>query len=159
MWCALDDMTLHNGCFVVQPGSHVVPWDLGTASSGGSAAPRQTEAAAHGDRGSQHLEQQPQQLHQQQRQQDRDQGQQQQQRQQQRQTAQWLPGALPLQVPAGTAIITSDTVLHGSGANRSQHMRRAWMPQFSSGPLLRRDGSCVSLAVPLAQPTAVAEAS
>lgn len=58
--------------------------------------------------------------------------------------------AVPLEVPAGTVVVTSDAVLHCSGANRSRHVRRAWMPQFSAGPLTwRADGRCVSLAVPL----------
>ena len=60
---------------------------------------------------------------------------------------------LALEVAAGTAIITSDTVLHCSGPNRSAHMRRAWMPQFSAAPLRwRAGGNCVSLAIPLQQP-------
>ena len=75
---------------------------------------------------------------------------QQQQQQHARQGQEGHQGGLLLEVPAGTAVITSDTLLHGSGPNRSRHMRRAWMPQFSAAPLTwRGDGSCVSLAIPL----------
>ncbi|KAG2486305.1 hypothetical protein HYH03_015009 [Edaphochlamys debaryana] len=68
--------------------------------------------------------------------------------------------AVHLLVPAGTMVLFADTLLHGSGPNRSRHMRRAWMPQFSCQPITRRGGSesgaCggsaapVALAVPLA---------
>ncbi|GFR51196.1 hypothetical protein Agub_g13543 [Astrephomene gubernaculifera] len=55
-------------------------------------------------------------------------------------------------VPAGTVVVFLDTLLHASGPNHSRHMRRAWMPQFSSRPILRRtDGQPVALAMPLTQ--------
>lgn len=61
---------------------------------------------------------------------------------------------LPLCVEPGTAIITSDTVLHCSGPNRSRHMRRAWMPQFSAGPITWVEGGQpVGLAIPLGPPS------
>lgn len=63
------------------------------------------------------------------------------------------PQELVLEVPAGTAILTSDTLLHCSGPNCSAHMRRAWMPQFAAAPLVRRsDGQPVSLALALQPP-------
>ncbi|GLI71116.1 hypothetical protein VaNZ11_016183 [Volvox africanus] len=53
-------------------------------------------------------------------------------------------------VPAGTAVVFVDTLLHASGPNHSLHMRRAWMAQFSALPILRRiDRQPVALAVPL----------
>lgn len=60
--------------------------------------------------------------------------------------------ALALEVPAGTAILTCDSLLHCSGPNRSAHTRRAWMPQFSAAPLARADGRPASLAIPLQPP-------
>lgn len=150
VWCALDDMTLDNGCFVVRPGSHL-------RASCDAAAPRsclQDEqglgpvAARHNDGLQQQQQEEEELLAVQQ--------------QQQQQDAVWPPGALPLEVPAGTAIITSDTVLHCSGPNRSQHMLRAWMPQFSSAPLMWSGScvsGCVSLAVPLVPPPGATEAS
>jgi hypothetical protein len=57
---------------------------------------------------------------------------------------------VPLEIAAGTAVITSDVLLHRSGANGSRHMRRAWMPQFAAGPLTwSADGCCVALAIPV----------
>ncbi|GIM08772.1 hypothetical protein Vretimale_12773 [Volvox reticuliferus] len=65
----------------------------------------------------------------------------------------WSKGRQPdeyLFVPAGTVVVFLDTLLHASGPNRSQHMRRAWMAQFSALPILRRiDQQPVALAVPL----------
>ncbi len=56
-------------------------------------------------------------------------------------------GAVPLHVRAGTAVVMCDTLLHGSGPNLSRHDRRAWMPQFSAGPLLWADtGALVGFA-------------
>ena len=55
-----------------------------------------------------------------------------------------------LSVKAGTAIVMSDRLLHCSTANASKHTRRAWMPQFSSMPILSRsDCTPTSFAVPL----------
>lgn len=158
VWCALDDMTLENGCFVVRPGSHLRG---SCAANGDTAAPPsclqreqglEPVASSQVDGLQQQKQQQQQELLAVQ--------QEQEQEQRQQQDAVWPPGALPLEVPAGTAIITSDTVLHCSGPNRSQHMRRAWMPQFSSGPLMwsGSGGGCVSLAVPLVPPPGAAEA-
>lgn len=110
VWCALDDMTHANGCFVVRPGSHL-------AAPGGSPPAAAAAEAAGGEAATQQ------------------------------------PQALALEVPAGSAVLTSDTLLHCSGPNRSAHMRRAWMPQFSAAPLVRSsDGQPVSLALPLRLP-------
>ena len=71
------------------------------------------------------------------------------QEQQQQQQQQQQQG-VPLEVAAGTAIITIDSLLHCSGPNYSNFSRRAWMPQFSSQPLRWQDGGgLVALAVPL----------
>lgn len=79
---------------------------------------------------------------------------QQQQEQQQPQQEQQQQDAVPLEVAAGTVVITADSVIHCSGPNHSPHWRRAWMPQFAAAPIRRRsDGACVALAVPL-QPLA-----
>lgn len=123
VWCALDDMTAANGCLAVLPGSQL-PAPAGMVRRDLGEAPTQPPAALHD------VQQQPQQL-------------------QQQGSAQ----VVALEVPAGTAVITSDTVLHCSGPNRSQHMRCAWMPQFSAAPLTwRAGGGCVSLAIPLQPP-------
>jgi ectoine hydroxylase-related dioxygenase (phytanoyl-CoA dioxygenase family) len=50
-----------------------------------------------------------------------------------------------LTMRAGSVVFFSDVVLHCSGPNFSEAIRRAWMPQFSAGPILREDGSPVSL--------------
>lgn len=55
-----------------------------------------------------------------------------------------------LLVRAGTAVIMSDMVEHGSGPNTTKYSRRAWMPQFSKHPLVyKAENVPVSLAVPL----------
>ena len=60
---------------------------------------------------------------------------------------------VPLCMTAGSAVIMVDTVEHCSGGNTSQYSRRAWMPQFSSQPILWNDdddaSTPVSLAIPL----------
>ena len=177
VWCALDDMTLSNGCLVVRPGSHLR--DGGPRASTDARAEQQEQQGTlrpckSSSMGQQQQQQQRRQQQQQQQEQQRRQQQQQQQEQQQQHglaaapaarpgaheeqpPTQQAAGVLPLEVPAGTAIVTSDTVLHCSGPNRSRHMRRAWMPQFSSGPICWSGGGCVSLAVPLAPGPAVAD--
>jgi len=44
---------------------------------------------------------------------------------------------------AGAILCMSHRVLHCSGPNASQTLRRAWMPQFSRGAVLRREGETV----------------
>ena len=57
---------------------------------------------------------------------------------------------LPLYLPAGSAVITTDVLEHCSGANTSPYARRAWMPQFSMAPVVWKEtGAPVSLAIPL----------
>lgn len=41
-----------------------------------------------------------------------------------------------LEMKAGDAVVFTDKVLHCSGPNRSAHVRMAWMPQFSDGPII-----------------------
>ncbi len=52
-------------------------------------------------------------------------------------------------VSAGSVVFFSDVVLHCSGPNLGDSIRRVWMPQFSAGPILRRDGRPVSLTAKL----------
>lgn len=61
-------------------------------------------------------------------------------------------GAVPLLVPAGSVVVMTDTVVHSSTTNRSRHMRRSWMPQFSSKPITWRSSEqLVAMAVPMAE--------
>ena len=55
-----------------------------------------------------------------------------------------------LTMRAGSVVFFSDVVLHCSGPNLSGSIRRAWMPQISAGPVVRRDDSPVSLTAKLA---------
>ncbi|CAD7701478.1 unnamed protein product [Ostreobium quekettii] len=53
-------------------------------------------------------------------------------------------------ISAGSLVVLSDTVLHRSGPNLSSFSRRAWMPQFSSKPILCKATGCpIAHAVPL----------
>ena len=47
---------------------------------------------------------------------------------------------------AGDVLFMSDRVLHCSGPNASDKVRRAWMPQFSSGPVVDASGAPVAVA-------------
>jgi len=47
---------------------------------------------------------------------------------------------------AGDVLFMSDRVLHCSGPNASDKVRRAWMPQFSSGPVVDAKGAPVAVA-------------
>lgn len=55
----------------------------------------------------------------------------------------------PLTMKAGSVAFFSDVVLHCSGPNFTDVERRAWMPQFSDGPVFREDGKAVSLTIRL----------
>lgn len=55
----------------------------------------------------------------------------------------------PLTMKAGSVAFFSDVVLHCSGPNLADVERRAWMPQFSDGPVFREDGKAVSLTIRL----------
>lgn len=60
---------------------------------------------------------------------------------------------IPIHLSAGSAVILSDMVAHSSGPNPLQYARRAWMPQFSSSPVVwRSTKDPVSLAIPLQVP-------
>lgn len=147
VWCALDDMCADNGCLVVWPGSHgpEAP-PLAEQQQGAAlweATERQNEPACVQSATGRHRQQQQQQ----QRPRLQQEGQ-----QQQHQPSCSHGGCVPfaLEVPAGTVVITSDTVLHASGPNCTQHFRRAWMPQFSASELSWvGSGLPVSLAIPL----------
>jgi len=54
-----------------------------------------------------------------------------------------------LTMKAGSVTFFSDVVLHCSGPNLGDVERRAWMPQFSDGPVFREDGKAVSLTIRL----------
>jgi hypothetical protein len=57
-----------------------------------------------------------------------------------------------LEMKAGDAVVFTDKVLHCSGPNNSAHVRMAWMPQFSDGPIIDPvTDKPVSLAIPLLQ--------
>jgi ectoine hydroxylase-related dioxygenase (phytanoyl-CoA dioxygenase family) len=58
------------------------------------------------------------------------------------------PG-IPVVVPAGSIAVFSSTTFHRSGTNTTSRIRRAYVPQFSPEPVLKRDGSAPwGLAVP-----------
>ncbi len=122
LWCALDDMAPDNGALWVVPGSHV----QGAAQAGGAAKEGAADPLQPASPGSDAAAP-PAASH--------------------RVGPQSLAeggaspaGAVPLYVKAGTVVVMADTLLHCSGPNDSRHDRHAWMPQFSSGPLLWREG-------------------
>jgi ectoine hydroxylase-related dioxygenase (phytanoyl-CoA dioxygenase family) len=47
----------------------------------------------------------------------------------------------PVTVPAGSLVCFSSTVLHRSGANTTDRMRRVYLAQYSAGPILSADGT------------------
>lgn len=54
----------------------------------------------------------------------------------------------PVIVPAGSIVAFDSYVFHRSGANRTDHMRRVYLPQYSSAPILRPDGKPWAMATP-----------
>ena len=59
------------------------------------------------------------------------------------------PGT-PCLVPAGSIVVFSSRTLHRSGANTTPNMRRSYLAQYSSEPIMKKDGSGVwAQAVPL----------
>ena len=50
------------------------------------------------------------------------------------------PG-IPAIVPAGSVVVFSSTVFHRSGVNRTNKIRRVYLPQYSAEPILGRDGT------------------
>lgn len=51
-------------------------------------------------------------------------------------------------VPAGSIVAFDSYVLHRSGANRTNRMRRIYLPQYSAEPILRPDGKPWAMATP-----------
>lgn len=52
-----------------------------------------------------------------------------------------------LELPRGSAVVMSHLLYHKSGPNKTNFQRRAWMPQFSKGPILDHTKRPVSLAI------------
>ena len=55
---------------------------------------------------------------------------------------------IPVIVPAGSIAVFSSTVFHRSGPNTTDKMRRIYLPQYSSEPIVRPDGRLHNLAEP-----------
>ena len=51
-------------------------------------------------------------------------------------------------VPAGSVVAFTSYNLHRSGPNKTERMRRVYLPQFSAEPILRADGKPWAMAVP-----------
>lgn len=51
-------------------------------------------------------------------------------------------------VPAGSIVAFDSYVLHRSGPNRTDRMRRVYLPQYSAAPILRPDGKPWAMATP-----------
>ena len=51
-------------------------------------------------------------------------------------------------VPRGSVVVFASTVLHRSGSNRTSSLRRAYLAQYSSEPILSSNGELWSQAVP-----------
>jgi len=54
----------------------------------------------------------------------------------------------PLIVPAGSIVAFDSYVLHRSGPNRTNRMRRIYLPQYSGEPIRRADGKACAIATP-----------
>lgn len=55
-----------------------------------------------------------------------------------------------IEIEKGSAVVMSHTLLHCSGPNKTKFQRRAWMPQFSCAPILKKNSDTpVSMAIPL----------
>lgn len=111
VWCALDDTTESNGCLHVWPGSHhLQPGkpDMQPNNSQVTDSRCKRSAADVVHNLTDHEAQ-----------------------------SNVNYAVLPLAVAAGSAIILADTLWHCSGPNTTRHYRRAWMSQFSAGPILR----------------------
>lgn len=57
------------------------------------------------------------------------------------------PG-IAVTVPAGSIVAFDSYVLHRSGPNRTNRMRRVYLPQYSGAPILRPDGKPWAMATP-----------
>jgi ectoine hydroxylase-related dioxygenase (phytanoyl-CoA dioxygenase family) len=51
-------------------------------------------------------------------------------------------------VPAGSVVAFDSFVFHRSGPNKTERMRRIYLPQYSGAPILRPDGKPWAMAVP-----------
>jgi ectoine hydroxylase-related dioxygenase (phytanoyl-CoA dioxygenase family) len=51
-------------------------------------------------------------------------------------------------VPAGSIVAFDSFVFHRSGANKTERMRRIYLPQYSAAPILRPDGKPWAMATP-----------
>ena len=60
------------------------------------------------------------------------------------------PG-IPIIAPAGSIVAFTSFNFHRSGANTTPNMRRIYLPQYSSEPILLEDGSRWGMAVPFVQ--------
>jgi Phytanoyl-CoA dioxygenase (PhyH) len=54
----------------------------------------------------------------------------------------------PVIVPAGSIVAFDSFLLHRSGANTTNRMRRVYLPQYSAEPILNPDGRIRTMAVP-----------
>ena len=54
----------------------------------------------------------------------------------------------PVIVPAGSIVAFDSTVFHRSGPNKTDNMRRIYLPQYSAAPILRADGEPWAIATP-----------
>lgn len=54
----------------------------------------------------------------------------------------------PVVVPAGSIVAFTSYVLHRSGPNTTNAMRRVYLPQYSAEPIMRRDGKPWAMATP-----------
>jgi ectoine hydroxylase-related dioxygenase (phytanoyl-CoA dioxygenase family) len=57
------------------------------------------------------------------------------------------PGDIVI-VPAGSIVAFDSFVFHRSGPNRTNRMRRIYLPQYSAAPILRPDGKPWAMATP-----------
>jgi hypothetical protein len=53
-----------------------------------------------------------------------------------------------ISVPAGSIVAFDSTVFHRSGPNKTENMRRIYLPQYSAAPILRPDGLPWAIATP-----------
>lgn len=54
----------------------------------------------------------------------------------------------PVIAPAGSIVVFTSHVLHRSGPNTTNRMRRVYLPQYSGAPIHRSDGSLWAMATP-----------
>ena len=51
-------------------------------------------------------------------------------------------------VPAGSIVAFTSYVLHRSGPNTTNRMRRVYLPQYSAEPIVKKDGKLWAMATP-----------